>query len=101
MAFKENNYNNEIVRAINLFLTKSEQEYFETLLKDPQEMEIHKALLKMDVDYLTSRAKIVLDQVESGKIKTKQDMQTAEYALVHYFSAIKAKETATEIELSR
>ena len=101
MAHEGNNQNDEISRVRNIFFTEGEQEYFKMLLKNPQEMAIHKELLKMDGEYLASRAKIVLDQVENGKMHSPQDMQTAEYALVHYFGAIQDIERVRVLEPER
>ena len=97
MANLETNYSEEMARIKNIFLSSGEQEYFDKLLKDPDQRAIHDELIKMDPEYLASRAKIVLDQVENGKINSAQDMQTAEYALVHYFAAIKDIEAACEL----
>ena len=83
---KPDNYE-KILKIKHTFLTSKEKSYFLDLLKNPSERNIHLLLRDINAEFLFEKAQEIINQIELGAYN-QQQMQVAQYKLIHYLAAI-------------
>ncbi len=89
--------NKSLVR--DSFFTEGEKEYFEELMKKPEEKKIHNALTKENVQDLFDMAMELINRVEAGEFDEKQ-MEKVERLIAHLLAAIEDLQRVLELELT-
>ena len=77
----------DILKIKHSFLTNEKRTYFLELLKNAKERNIHFLLKDIDSELLFEKATELMDLTENGELN-QQEMQVAEYKILHFLSAI-------------
>lgn len=91
MATMGNNFNARNDQLKNSFFTPEEQEYFNELMKDPDEKSIHDKLLREDANILCEMVMDLIKRVEQGEFNEKQ-MEYVERCIAQLLGAVEDAE---------
>ncbi len=92
-----NNADGNIGYVRDSFFTEGEQDYFEKLMRNPDERRIHFKLARKNAQELFDKAMELIDRVEAGEFNEEQ-MQKAERAIVHLLAGIEDLQKVLELE---
>ena len=99
MSSEGNNMDKKIAQLRDSFFETDEKEFFETLLKDPKEKEIHNKLKTQDAVKLAKIAAKYIKKVENCEFND-EEMVEVEKIIAHCLGAIEDVELEKVLELT-
>ena len=98
MGTMGNNTNQNATELRETFFDSAEKEYFEKLLKNPEERALHCKLLREQSKKLYERALGLIERVEVGEFN-EEKMAEVEYTIAHCLAAIEDIQLVLEKEM--